>query len=61
MTLEPKFRKTAQDYVKENLLATRFNEEPVTYGQALVTYQFLQSQQPQQSLPDNQIARQMQT
>lgn len=55
--MEKNVRLNLQRAVKQNLLETKYAEEPITYGQSLVTYHYLQNEPIQVSYPDrNQVA-----
>lgn len=41
--MEKNLRQSVQETVRNNLIESKFPQEPVTYGQALVTYHYLQN------------------
>ena len=43
VNMEKNMRLALQQKVKQNLLETKYAEEPVSYEQALVTYHFMQN------------------
>ena len=43
MDMEKNLRANLQRTVKQNLIETKYAEEPVTYEQALVTYHYMQN------------------
>lgn len=55
--MEAQLRTNVQKSVKKALIESKFNEEPISFGQALVTYHFLQQQPLQQTYPENMLAR----
>ena len=50
--MEKNMRLSLQRAVKQNLIESKYAEEPVTYGQALVTYHYLQNAPIQEQYPD---------
>lgn len=58
--MEKNFRQSVQEQVRNNLIESKFPQEPVTYGQALVTYHYLQNQPIQEAEPRNTLARRTQ-
>ena len=49
--MEKNMRLALQQKVKQNLLETKYAEEPVTYEQALVTYHYMQNAPTQDTFP----------
>ena len=51
VNMEKNMRLALQQKVKQNLLETKYAEEPVTYEQALVTYHYMQNAPTQDTFP----------
>ena len=49
--MEKNVRANLQRAVKQNLIETKYAEEPVSYEQALVTYHYLQNEPIQVQYP----------
>jgi len=58
--MEAGLRSNVQQSVKEALIESKYNDEPISYGQALVTYHYVEQQRQQQPLqqvyPENMQA-----
>ena len=54
--MERNMRLSLQNKVKHNLIESKYAEEPVSYGQALVTYHYLQNEPVQYQEQQNKMA-----
>ena len=56
--IEEGLRQNVQKSVKRALIESKYNDEPITFGQALVTYHYLQEMPIQKAYPENALALQ---
>ena len=51
--MESELKQAVQKNVKQTLIESKYADEPITFGQALVTYHYVQNQPIQTEFPEN--------
>ena len=53
--MEQELKQTVQKNVKRALIESKYADEPISFGQAMVTYHYVQNQPIRAEFPENQL------